>query len=115
MFFAYNIVISAKPAAAKKADDKKESTTQKPGKKPSVEVIENEKVKADSAKKTGGKARSKSPGKSKARKFPKKTKLEKVCSVVPAPKPPCNTTEYGCCPDGVSPAKGPFEAGIYFV
>ena len=53
----------------------------------------------------------KKPAKTPARKLGGKKKKVKVCKVVPPPKPPCNTTQYGCCPDGSSPAQGPFAAG----
>ena len=92
----------------------KPSAKKEAPKKAGVEVIENDKVKADAAASKKGKEDSKTaakPGKSKS--FPGKKKKMKVCKVVPQPKPKCDTTEYGCCPDGTSPAKGPFESGIF--
>ena len=94
----------------------KPSAKKEAPKKAGVEVIENDKVKADAAASKKGKEDSKTaakPGKSKAKSFPGKKKKMKVCKVVPQPKPKCDTTEYGCCPDGTSPAKGPFESGIF--
>ena len=85
-------------------DAKKDATTVKPAKtvkKPGVEVIESDTMKSGT----------KAPGKSKAKSFPGKKKKVKECRVVTPEKPNCNKTEYGCCPDGVTPAKGPFEAG----
>lgn len=93
------------------------TTTKKPAKatvkKPDVQVIENDKVKADSdsSPKREDNMPLAKPPKSKAKSFPGKKKKVKVCKVVAQPKPKCDKTEYGCCPDGVSPAKGPFEAG----
>lgn len=94
--------------------DAKAATTKKPTtKKPDVQVIENDKVKADAAASSerNDKLPTPKPGKSKAKSFPGKKKKMKVCKVVPPPQTKCDMTEYGCCPDGVSPAKGPFEAG----
>ncbi|XP_046445127.1 papilin-like isoform X2 [Daphnia pulex] len=85
-------------------DAKKDARTVKPAKsvkKPGVEVIESDIMK------TGTKA----PPKSKAKSFPGKKKKVKECRVVTQEKPTCDKTEYGCCSDGVTPAKGPFEAG----
>lgn len=102
-----------------KPSTKKETTTSKPSKKPGVEVIENDKVKADAAASKKGKEDSTrvdtaKPGRSKAKSpFSGKKKKMKVCKVVAPPKPKCDATEYGCCPDGTSPAKGPFEAGMF--
>jgi hypothetical protein len=123
-----SVCITAKPSGKKPAknetttqkptkDAKKETSTQKPtkdakkdvttvkpaktAKKPGVEVIESDTMKSVT----------KAPGKSKAKSFPGKKKKVKECRVVTPEKPTCDKTDYGCCPDGVTAAKGPFEAG----
>lgn len=101
-----------KPAADKAKPVTTKKSSGPPAKKP-VQVIENEKAKVDSKKasKEEDLPVARKPGKSPARRLGGKKKKEKICKVVPAPKPSCNTTQHGCCPDGVSPAQGPFGAG----
>jgi hypothetical protein len=54
---------------------------------------------------------SKAPGKSKVESFHAVKKKVKEYRVVTPEKPTCDKTEYGCCPEGVTAAKGPLEAG----
>lgn len=110
-----NVSLEAvKPAKAGKETGKesgkktsKETSTKPTVAKKPVEVIENDAVKQENKKMGASKA-----AKCKAKTFPGKKKKAKVCRVVEAPKPDCSSTPHGCCPDGISPAKGPFETGL---
>lgn len=66
-------------------------------------------------KKPDGKATTKAPAKSKAKQpLGGGKKKKKFCKVIVPERPNCNTTQHGCCPDGTTPAKGPFGAGMRF-
>ena len=89
------------------------TTTQSPEaseKKTKEKEKEKEKKKKKKKKKT---PEEKLQGSSKAEGIrdalpPKKTR---VCRVEASPQRGCNSTDFGCCPDGVTPAEGPFSAG----
>ena len=88
--------------------------TEPVARKSTVTVLENEKVRADAKKSKPSKDKTPAPVNPIVQAARKRKVKKRICRVEMAPKAGCNTTTFGCCPDRVNSAKGPFGSGKFF-